>query len=90
MPKAQQGRSGTCGKRLLLFLTDEKQVLAYGNGDQPGLGDLTVQNSVPPTQQFNIVKQVSVPHGNSILAPGRYQSSDELRLFPLHQHCPEA
>ncbi|MGZ8181618.1 MAG: heme-binding protein [Methylobacter sp.] len=67
----------------LLFLTDQKQALGpYGNGDQPGLGDLTVQNSVPPTQQFNIAKQVSVPHGNSILAPGHYQNSNGSPQIP--------
>ena len=57
----------------LLYLLDSTQPLGpYGNGDQPGLGSQTVQNSVAPTQPFNLVKQVSVPHGNSILALGNY------------------
>ena len=57
----------------LLLLLDQTQPLGpYGNGDLPGLGNLVVQNSVAPTQQFNLVKQVSVPHGNSILALGNY------------------
>jgi len=55
----------------LLFLTDGTQQLGpYGNGDQPGIGNQTVKNSMAPTQEFNLVKQVSVPHGNSILALG--------------------
>jgi hypothetical protein len=33
-----------------------------------------VQDSHRPTQNFNIVKQISVPHGNSILAPGNSSS----------------
>ena len=73
----------------LLFLTDQKQALGpYGNGYNPGIGNLTVQNSVPPTQQFNIVKQVSVPHGNSILAPGSYQSSNGAPQIPAAQTLP--
>jgi|GEM_PF-744860 len=57
----------------LLFLQDSKQPLGpYGNGDNPGLGTMTVQGSTAPTQPFNLVKQVSVPHGNSILALGNY------------------
>lgn len=60
----------------LLFLLDTPQPLGpYGNGDRPGLGNQAVQNSVPPTQMFNLVKQVSVPHGNSILALGAYAGS---------------
>lgn len=60
----------------LLYLVDTTQPLGpYGNGDQPGIGTQTVQNSVPPTQAFNLVKQVSVPHGNSILALGNYTAS---------------
>ncbi len=57
----------------LLFLSDSTQLLGpYGNGDQPGLGNQTVPDSMPPTQAHSIVKQVSVPHGNSILAVGDY------------------
>lgn len=61
----------------LLYLLDSTQPLGpYGNGDQPGLGSQIVQNSAAPTQQFNLVKQVSVPHGNSILALGNYTSAN--------------
>ncbi len=56
-----------------LFLTDREQILGpYGNGDAPGLGDKTIPGSAVPRQQYPIVKQMSVPHGNSILASGRY------------------
>lgn len=56
-----------------LFLTDGKQLLGpYGDGNGPSVGNKTVQNSKPPTQSYNIVKQISVPHGNSILAPGNF------------------
>ena len=54
-----------------LFLTDRTQLLGpYGNGDNPGVGDQTVPNSVAPTQPYALIKQMSVPHGNSILAAG--------------------
>lgn len=57
----------------LLLLGDIKQQLGpYGNGNLPGLGNQIVADSVPPTQEFNLVKQVAVPHGNSILALGSY------------------
>lgn len=60
----------------LLYLLDTTQPLGpYGNGDLPGLGNQVVQNSVPPTQAFNLVKQVAVPHGNSILALGGYTAT---------------
>jgi len=60
----------------LLYLLDTTQPLGpYGNGDRPGLGNQVVQNSVAPTQMFNLAKQVSVPHGNSILALGAYAGS---------------
>jgi hypothetical protein len=60
----------------LLYLADAKQPLGpYGNGDRPGLGSQVVQGSVPPTQAFNLAKQVAVPHGNSILALGAYAGS---------------
>ena len=47
-----------------LYLTDKKQLLGpYGPGFLP--------KSKPPKKPvFNIIKQLSVPHGNSILAPG--------------------
>ena len=56
-----------------LFLSDGKQLLGpYGDGNGPNVGTKTVQDSKPPTQSYNIVKQISVPHGNSILAPGEF------------------
>lgn len=59
----------------LLLLLDALQPLGpYGNGDREGLGNRTVQDSAPPTQAFNLVKQVAVPHGNSILALGNYSA----------------
>ena len=62
----------------MLLLLDQTQPLGpYGNGDRPGLGNQVVQNSVPPTQAFNIAKQVAVPHGNSILALGNYSAGSK-------------
>jgi len=61
---------------LLLLLDQTQQLGPYGNGDQPGIGNKTVKNSMPPTQAFNLVKQVAVPHGNSILALGTYGASN--------------
>jgi len=53
------------------YLVDQKQMLGpYGNGNGPGIGQQFVTNSVPPTQQYNLFKQISVPHGNSVLACG--------------------
>lgn len=67
----------------LLYLLDTTQPLGpYGNGDQPGLGSLSLKSSAPPTQRFNLVKQVSVPHGNSILALGNYSSSNQMMGVP--------
>jgi len=67
----------------LLFLSDKTQQLGpYGNGQNPGLGNLTVAGSVAPTQPHDIVKQVSVPHGNSILAVGDYQSGTGSPVIP--------
>lgn len=55
----------------LLLLSDQMQPLGpYGNGFNGGLGNQTVAVGVVPTQAFNLAKQVSVPHGNSILALG--------------------
>jgi hypothetical protein len=39
----------------------------------------TVADSQPPTQDFNLVKQVAVPHGNSILALGNYVAATDRR-----------
>ncbi|MCO7189427.1 MULTISPECIES: heme-binding protein [unclassified Pseudoalteromonas] len=68
----------------LLFLTDRKQLLGpYGNGDKPGIGTETVPNSVPPTQAYDFIKQMSVPHGNSILASGHFQSGTGVPTIPV-------
>ncbi|WP_247749633.1 heme-binding protein [Pseudoalteromonas viridis] len=68
----------------LLFLSDQKQLLGpYGNGEKPGLGTETVPNSVPPTQAYNFIKQMSVPHGNSILASGHFQSGTGVPTIPM-------
>jgi hypothetical protein len=57
-----------------LFLSDAKQLLGpYGDGYGPSVGTMTIPNSAPPSQPFNLVKQMSVPHGNSILASGTFQ-----------------
>lgn len=56
-----------------LFLSDQKQLLGpYGDGNGTGVSNKTLPNSTIPTQKYNIVKQMSVPHGNSILAVGNY------------------
>lgn len=74
----------------LLYLDDQLQVLGpYGNGDLPGIGNKTVTNSVAPTQQFNIVKQVSVPHGNSILAAGTFSSGVGAPSIPTVSTLPD-
>ena len=67
----------------LLLLAGKKQPLGpYGNGFRPGLGNQTVTNSVPPTQAFNLAKQVAVPHGNSILALGSYTVGNNGPVIP--------
>lgn len=56
-----------------LFLSDSQQPLGpYGDGNGPDLGNQVVPGSTPPTQPFSLVKQMSVPHGNSILASGSF------------------
>jgi hypothetical protein len=55
-----------------LFLTDQEQLLGpYGDGNGPNVGTKTVPDGIVPTQKYNVVKQMSVPHGNSILAVGK-------------------
>lgn len=57
------------------YLTDAQQALGpYGNGNDPGLGTQVIPDSVPPTQEFDLFKQISVPHGNSVLACGFFAS----------------
>ncbi|MDB5692471.1 MAG: hypothetical protein JWO81_1534 [Alphaproteobacteria bacterium] len=48
-----------------LFLSDRQQYVGP-------YGDTPIPNSSPPTQQYNLIKQMSVPHGNSILASGTF------------------
>ena len=58
----------------LLYLTDREQYKGpYGDDFGGGIGTITLDNTTAPTQPFNIVKQISVPQGNSILAAGYYQ-----------------
>ena len=57
------------------YLTDQQQALGpYGNGNDPGIGTQVIPNSVAPTQEFDLFKQISVPHGNSVLACGFFAS----------------
>lgn len=52
------------------YLTPMAQALGpYGNGNQPGLGT-QMFGTAPPEQEFVLFKQISVPHGNSVLACG--------------------
>jgi len=67
----------------LLLLADQEQPLGpYGNGFSEGLGNQTVAFSVAPTQAFNLAKQMSVPHGNSILALGSYATGTGVPIIP--------
>lgn len=59
-----------------LFLSDAPQLLGpYGDNNGSGTGTQIVPGSQPPSQPFNLVKQLSVPHGNSILALGSAQAA---------------
>lgn len=52
------------------FLTPAAQVLGpYGDGDGTAVGNETF-GPVPAPLAYNIFKQISVPHGNSVLACG--------------------
>lgn len=52
------------------FLTPAAQALGpYGDGDAYGVGTETF-GTAPPPLATNIFKQISVPHGNSVLACG--------------------
>ena len=75
----------------LLLLADTLQPLGpYGNAFLWGLGNQTVEGSVAPTQAFNLAKQVSVPHGNSILALGTYHSATGAPQIPPATVLPSA
>lgn len=71
-----------------LFLSDDVQYVGpYGSAQS---GAPTVQNSVAPTQPFNIVKQIAVPHGNSVLALGQLDwPSAPIQGQPNIQPCPQ-
>lgn len=63
----------------LLYLTDAPQPLGpYGDGQGSALGNQSEPPCSTPIQYpiNNLVKQVSVPHGNSILAPGVVSDSN--------------
>ncbi len=52
------------------FLKPSAQLVGpYGDGNGPGIGTQTF-GAAPTAPQYNIFKQLSVPHGNSILACG--------------------
>lgn len=65
-----------------LYLTDRTQ-LDGPYGLPPG-GQATniLAGSKPPSQPYNLVKQMSVPHGNSILAGGNYTGSGPVNGAP--------
>jgi hypothetical protein len=59
------------------YLDDQQQLLGpYGDGEGPNLGNEVIAASKPPTQEYPLFKQISVPHGNSVLACGRFASGD--------------
>ncbi|MGV2121859.1 heme-binding protein [Agrobacterium vitis] len=68
------------------FLTPAAQELGpYGDGDGDGDGEaagLQTFGTVPPELHYNIFKQISVPHGNSVLACGTVDAS------PVRQGSP--
>ena len=67
-----------------LYLSDRDQFKGpYGDGNGDGIGQIPLDHTCPPTQRFNIVKQISVPHGNSILAAGGYREGAGAPQLPL-------
>lgn len=68
----------------LCFLTDRLQLDGpYGAGNTPmKMGTKTLPGSKVPTQSFNIFKQLSVPHGNSILAEGNFEENEGTPTVP--------
>jgi len=70
-----------------LFLSGSKQLLGpYGDGNGPNVGNEYLPHSRVPSQTYGIVKQMSVPHGNSILATGcanQYNGSPNICPSPL-------
>lgn len=64
-----------------LYITDAQQKVGpYGPGLEP--------RSHPPQQSFNLAKQVSVPHGNSILAGGHYVAAGPTSGAPVIGQAP--
>ncbi|BCH53220.1 hypothetical protein GOZ89_07705 [Agrobacterium vitis] len=64
------------------FLAPMAQALGpYGDGDGPEAGTQTF-GTTPPELRYNIFKQISVPHGNSVLACGTIGAS------PVQQGAP--
>ncbi len=65
-----------------LYMTDRKQLIGpYGPKQSP--------QSRPPKQAFNLVKQISVPHGNSILAAGNYTEAGPRYGSPVIGQAPQ-
>lgn len=64
------------------LLTPLAQALGpYGDGDGPDLGNETFGDPPPPLP-YNIFKQISVPHGNSVLACGEVPLGPKLQPVP--------
>jgi hypothetical protein len=64
------------------FLTPAAQALGpYGDGDGEALGTETF-GPVPPQLTYNIFKQISVPHGNSVLACGNMPVDANNNAYP--------
>ncbi|HEY1607261.1 MAG TPA: heme-binding protein [Allosphingosinicella sp.] len=64
------------------LLTPMAQALGpYGDGDGPDIGNETFGDA-PPELPFNIFKQISVPHGNSVLACGTVQLGADMQPVP--------
>ncbi|MDG0024968.1 heme-binding protein [Trinickia sp. Y13] len=75
----------------MLLLGDQNQPLGpYGNGFLHGVGNQTVLGSIVPNQSFNVAKQLSVPHGNSILALGSYTTGSGAPVIPPATVLPSA
>ena len=65
------------------FLEPMAQALGpYGDGNGPDIGNETF-GAVPPVLQYNIFKQISVPHGNSVLACGNVEIDANANPTPI-------
>lgn len=66
-----------------LYLSDRVQYKGpYGDADGGGVGQIPLDYTQPPTQLYDIVKQMSVPHGNSILSVGCHNESCGSPILP--------